>query len=38
LRAAGADVLMAVVAGRADLAQVPDPFAERSEDVDDYEP
>jgi predicted amidophosphoribosyltransferase len=38
LRAAGAEVLMAVVAGRADLAQVPDPFAERSEDVDDYEP
>jgi hypothetical protein len=38
LRAAGADVLMAIVAGRADKNQVPDPFAVRSEDVDDYEP
>lgn len=38
LREAGANVLMAVVAGRADDAQVPDPFAVRSEDIDDYEP
>jgi predicted amidophosphoribosyltransferase len=37
LREAGADVLMAVVAGRADGAQVPDPFAIRTEDIPDYE-
>ena len=37
LREAGADVLMAIVAGRADEAQVPDPFAIRIEDIPDYE-
>jgi adenine/guanine phosphoribosyltransferase-like PRPP-binding protein len=38
LRAAAADVLMAIVAGRADDATVPDPFAIRTEDIPDYEP
>ena len=38
LREGGAEVLMAVVAGRADEEQVPDPFAFRSEHVADYEP
>ena len=38
LREGGAKVLMAVVAGRADQEQVPDPFTFRSEYVADYEP
>lgn len=38
LRAGGAEVLMAVVAGRADENQVDDPFALRSADIGDYEP
>jgi predicted amidophosphoribosyltransferase len=37
LREAGADVLLAVVAARADASQVPDPFAVRIEDIADYE-
>ena len=38
LREGGGDVLMAVVAGRADQEQVSDPFAVRSEEIADYEP
>ena len=38
LREGGAEVLMAVVAGRTDQEQVTDPFAVRSEHVGDYEP
>jgi hypothetical protein len=38
LRANGADVVLAVVAGRADDEQVPDPLAVRCEEIADYEP
>jgi hypothetical protein len=38
LRSDGAEVLLAICAGRADSAQVADPFAVRSEELDDFWP
>jgi len=38
LRDGGAEVLLAVTAGRADDNQVPDVFAIRTEDIADYQP